>query len=110
MPGSGRGDDAGAGARGGGDHRARDARIPGRLRDEGRAAEGRRARARRDHRLQADHGALTDARVMGEKLLVKLLIADADGERMLKDLQDQGTGSASPDEDEDSPQPKKIRI
>ena len=54
--------------------------------------------------------ALTDARVMGEKLFVKLLIADADGERMLKDLQDQGTGSASPDEDEDSPQPKKIRI
>ena len=41
--------------------------------------------------------ALTDARVMGEKLFVKLLIADADGERMLKDLQDQGTGSASPD-------------
>jgi hypothetical protein len=54
--------------------------------------------------------ALTDARVMGEKLLVKLLIADADGERMLKDLQEQGTGSASPDEDEDSPQPRQIRI
>jgi hypothetical protein len=54
--------------------------------------------------------ALTDARVMGEKLFVKLLIADADGERMLKDLQDQGTGSASPDEDEDGPQPRQIKI
>ena len=54
--------------------------------------------------------ALTDARVMGEKLLVKLLIADADGERMLKDLQDQGTGSASPDEDDDGAPPRKIRI
>jgi len=52
--------------------------------------------------------ALTDARVMGEKLLVRLLIADADGERMLRDLQDDGTGSASPDEDE--LQPREIRI
>jgi succinate dehydrogenase/fumarate reductase flavoprotein subunit len=43
--------------------------------------------------------ALTDARVMGEKLLVRLLIADADGERMLKDLQGD-TGSASPDEED----------
>jgi hypothetical protein len=43
--------------------------------------------------------ALTDARVMGEKLLVRLLIADADGERMLKDLEGNGTGSASPDEE-----------
>ena len=46
--------------------------------------------------------ALTDARVMGEKLLVRLLIADADGERMLKDLTD-GMGSASPDEEEQGP-------
>jgi hypothetical protein len=52
--------------------------------------------------------ALTDARVMGEKLLVRLLIADADGERMLQDLQDGGTGSASPDED-DAP-PRKLQI
>ena len=52
--------------------------------------------------------ALTEARVMGEKLLVRLLIADADGERMLRDLQDNGTGSASPDEDES--QPREIRI
>ena len=43
--------------------------------------------------------ALTDARVMGEKLLVRLLIADADGEKMLKDLQ--GDGAASPDEEEE---------
>jgi hypothetical protein len=53
--------------------------------------------------------ALTDARVMGEKLLVRLLIADADGERMLKDLRDGDTGSASPDEDEDG-RPAKIKI
>ena len=52
--------------------------------------------------------ALTDARVMGEKLLVRLLIADADGERMLRDLRDSDTGSASPDEDE--VQPREIRI
>ena len=52
--------------------------------------------------------ALTDARVMGEKLLVRLLIADADGERMLRDLRDSDTGSASPDEDEE--QPREIRI
>ena len=52
--------------------------------------------------------ALTDARVMGEKLLVRLLIADADGERMLRDLRDGDTGSASPDEDE--LQPRAIRI
>ena len=45
--------------------------------------------------------ALTDARVMGEKLLVRLLIADADGEKMLKDLQ--GDGAASPDEEEGEP-------
>jgi hypothetical protein len=51
--------------------------------------------------------ALTDARVMGEKLLVRLLIADADGERMLKDLTD-GMGSASPDEDEGQPRELKI--
>jgi len=51
--------------------------------------------------------ALTDARVMGEKLLVRLLIADADGERMLKDLRDD-TGSASPDEDEGQPRETKI--
>ena len=54
--------------------------------------------------------ALTDARVMGEKLFVKLLIADAEGEAMLKDLQDPGTGSASPDEDENAPQPHQIKI
>src|SRR3954451_9161 len=53
--------------------------------------------------------ALTDARVMGEKLLVRLLIADADGERMLNDLREGETGSASPDEDEGG-QPKKIKI
>ena len=52
--------------------------------------------------------ALTDARVMGEKLLVRLLIADADGERMLRDLRDSDTGSVSPDEDE--LQPREIRI
>jgi hypothetical protein len=52
--------------------------------------------------------ALTDARVMGEKLLVRLLIADADGERMLKDLRND-TGSASPDED-DAGQPRETRI
>jgi hypothetical protein len=52
--------------------------------------------------------AITDARVMGEKLLVRLLIADADGERMLQDLQDGDTGSASPDEDEARPQELKI--
>ena len=51
--------------------------------------------------------ALTDARVMGEKLLVRLLIADADGERMLKDLTD-GMGSASPDEEEGQPRELKI--
>jgi hypothetical protein len=51
--------------------------------------------------------ALTDARVMGEKLLVRLLIADADGERMLKDLTD-GMGSASPDEEELQPRELKI--
>jgi hypothetical protein len=51
--------------------------------------------------------ALTDARVMGEKLLVRLLIADADGERMLKDLRDD-TGSASPGEDEGEPRETKI--
>jgi hypothetical protein len=51
--------------------------------------------------------ALTDARVMGEKLLVRLLIADADGERMLKDLRDD-SGSASPDEDEGQPRETKI--
>jgi len=51
--------------------------------------------------------ALTDARVMGEKLLVRLLIADADGERMLKDLRD-NTGSASPDEEEGQPRETKI--
>ena len=51
--------------------------------------------------------ALTDARVMGEKLLVRLLIADADGERMLKDLTD-GMGSASPDEEELQPREMKI--
>ena len=51
--------------------------------------------------------ALTDARVMGEKLLVRLLIADADGERMLTDLRDD-TGSASPDEDEGQPRETKI--
>jgi hypothetical protein len=45
--------------------------------------------------------ALTDARVMGEKLLVRLLIADADGEKMLKDLQ--GDGAASPDLEETDP-------
>ena len=50
---------------------------------------------------------LTDARVMGEKLLVRLLIADADGERMLKDLRDD-TGSASPDEEEGQPRETKI--
>ena len=54
--------------------------------------------------------ALTDARVMGEKLFVKLLIADAEGEAMLKDLQDPGTGSASPEDEEDGPQPRKIKI
>jgi hypothetical protein len=51
--------------------------------------------------------ALTDARVMGEKLLVRLLIADADGERMLKDLRED-SGSASPDEDEGQPRETKI--
>jgi len=51
--------------------------------------------------------ALTDARVMGEKLLVRLLIADADGERMLKDLRDD-TGSASPDEEDGQPRDTKI--
>jgi len=45
--------------------------------------------------------------VMGEKLLVRLLIADADGERMLKDLRDD-TGSASPDEEEGQPRETKI--
>ena len=50
--------------------------------------------------------ALTDARVIGEKLLVRLLLADEDGERLMKDLQDGGTGSASPDE-EDEPAPKE---
>jgi hypothetical protein len=52
--------------------------------------------------------ALTDARVMGEKVLVRLLLADADGERMLKDIQDGGSGSASPDEDESAPRELKI--
>jgi hypothetical protein len=51
--------------------------------------------------------ALTDARVMGEKLLVRLLIADADGERMLKDLRDDA-GSASPDEEDGQPRETKI--
>jgi hypothetical protein len=47
--------------------------------------------------------AVTDARLMGERLLVKLLIADADGEQMLRDLQHGGGGgeNASPDEEED---------
>jgi len=53
--------------------------------------------------------ALTEARMMGEKLLVRLLIADADGERMLNDLRDGDTGSASPDEDAEG-QPRPIRI
>ena len=52
--------------------------------------------------------ALTDARVMGERLLVRLLIADADGERMLQDLQDGGTGSASPDMEPGQPGELKI--
>src|ERR1043166_2997446 len=51
--------------------------------------------------------ALTGARVMGEKLLVRLLIADADGERMLKDLRED-SGSASPDQDEGQPRQTKI--
>jgi len=50
--------------------------------------------------------AVTDARVMGERLLVRLLIADADGERMLKDLRDD-TGSASP---EDWGEPRETKI
>jgi hypothetical protein len=47
--------------------------------------------------------ALTDARVVGQKLLVRLLIADAEGEEMLQALQGQGgddSPSASPDEEE----------
>ena len=55
--------------------------------------------------------ALTDARVMGDKLLVRLLFADADGEQMLKDLRDDhsdDTGSASPDEEEGAV--REIRI
>jgi hypothetical protein len=52
--------------------------------------------------------ALTDARMMGEKLLVRLLIADADGERMLKDLNEGDSGSASPDEDPSQPRETKI--
>ena len=51
--------------------------------------------------------AVTDARVMGERLLVRLLIADADGERMLKDLRDD-TGSASPEDDWGEPRETKI--
>jgi len=53
--------------------------------------------------------ALTEARMMGEKLFVRLLIADAAGERMLNDLRDGDTGSASPDE-VDEGQPRPIRI
>ena len=52
--------------------------------------------------------AVTDARMMGQRLLVRLLIADADGERMLKDLRDD-TGSASPEED-DWGQPRETKI
>ena len=52
--------------------------------------------------------ALTDARMMGEKLLVRFLIADADGERMLKDLED-GMGSASPDEEEEG-EAREIKV
>jgi hypothetical protein len=48
--------------------------------------------------------ALTDARVMGQKVLVRFLIADAEGEEMLQALQGNGSGgdseSASPDEEE----------
>ncbi|HET7341777.1 MAG TPA: hypothetical protein VFL90_09960 [Methylomirabilota bacterium] len=50
--------------------------------------------------------ALTDARMVGKKLLVRLLIADEEGEQMLRALQaggapggDEGE-SASPDEEE----------
>ena len=53
--------------------------------------------------------AITDARVVGKKLLVRLLIADEEGEQMLRSLQagggaggpggDEGE-SASPDEEE----------
>jgi hypothetical protein len=53
--------------------------------------------------------ALTDARLMGERLLVRLLIADADGEQMLKDLQRGGGGeNASPDEEEG--ETREIRV
>jgi hypothetical protein len=48
--------------------------------------------------------ALTDARRVGQKLLVRLLIADAEGEEMLQALQGRGGDgdgeSASPDEEE----------
>jgi hypothetical protein len=50
--------------------------------------------------------ALTDARMVGQKLMVRLLIADAEGEQMLRALQAGGGPggadgeSASPDEEE----------
>jgi hypothetical protein len=54
--------------------------------------------------------AVTDARLMGERLLVKLLIADADGEQMLKDLQRGGGDGESASPDEEDGHPGEIRV
>jgi hypothetical protein len=40
--------------------------------------------------------ALTDARRVGERLMVRLLIADADGERLIEALERDGNGETSP--------------
>ncbi|HXH82422.1 MAG TPA: hypothetical protein VNN07_05775 [Candidatus Tectomicrobia bacterium] len=42
--------------------------------------------------------ALTDARPVGDRLLVRLLLADADGERLLQELERESEGSAAPKE------------
>jgi hypothetical protein len=39
--------------------------------------------------------ALTDARRVGERLMVRLLIADADGERLIEDLERDGSAETS---------------
>jgi hypothetical protein len=54
--------------------------------------------------------ALTDARVVGEKLLVRLLIADAEGEEMLQALQRNGNGNSNGDSESASPDEEETRI
>ena len=44
--------------------------------------------------------ALTDAQVVGQRLYVRLLIADAEGEKTINELNQGDEGGAGPDEDE----------